>query len=156
MKKAIFTLAVVVSLMAAAFWGCEKQNAIRPEISNVSVSDCHFPDPEKFSKSSDVDSIVVSWPSEGGPMTVTHYNMNLDCGSDEHIVTTVEMNGDVVIVTEHVGEQGLTDCFCFYDNTFQIDNLPQRPFTLIVQEESVFMGITGDTTETTIVYQELF
>lgn len=153
MKKTIFTLAVTAGVVAAAFWGCEKQNAIHPEISNVSVSDCHFPDPEKFSKSSDVDSIVVSWPSEGGPMTVTHYNMNLDCGSGEHIVTTVEMAGDVVTVTEHVGEQGLTNCFCFYDNTVTITHLPQRPFTLVVQVESLFMG---NVPETTVVYQQQF
>lgn len=156
MKKTFFALAIVAGVMAAAFWGCDKQNATIPGISNVSISDCHYPDPERYTKNSDEDSVVVSWPHVDGPMTVTHYNMNLDCGSDEHIITTVEMNGDVVTVTEHVGEQGLTDCFCFYDNTFQIDNLPQRPFTLIVQMESIFMGITGDTTETTIVYQEAF
>jgi hypothetical protein len=77
----------------------------------------------------------------------------LDCGSDNRIVTTVEMAGDVVTVTEHVGEQGMTDCFCFYDNTFQIDNLPRTPFTLVVQVESVFMD---NLPETAIVYQQQF
>lgn len=56
-------------------------------------------------------------------------------------------------VTEHVGEQGLTDCFCFYNNTFQITSLPQRPFTLVVQVESL---IWGNVPETTIVYQQQF
>jgi hypothetical protein len=52
-----------------------------------------------------------------------------------------------------VGEQGMTDCFCFYDNTFQIDNLPRTPFTLVVQVESVFMD---NLPETAIVYQQQF
>ena len=84
------------------------------------------------------------------------YNINLDCGSGEHIGTTVEMEGNVVTVTEHVGEQGLTDCFCFYDNTVTITNLPPSPFTLVIQVESLFMGITGNIPETTIVYQQQF
>ena len=133
MKKTFFTLAVAVGVVAAAFWGCDKQNVAIPGISNVSVSDCHFPDPDRLSKSSDEDSIAVSWVI-GIPnsMIITHYNMDLDCGSDNRIVTTVEMAGDVVTVTEHVGEQGMTDCFCFYDNTFQIvhgtDSDPVKEF----------------------------
>ena len=153
MKKVIFTLAVTAGVVAAAFWGCGKHDAASPEISNVSVSDCHYPDPETLGKSSNEDSVVVSWPHENGPMTVTHYNMILDGGSDEHIVTTVAMEGNVVTVTEHVGEQGLTDCLCFYDNTFQINSLPQRPFTLVIQVESLFMG---NVPETAIVYQQQF
>lgn len=154
MKKTFFTFAVAVGVVAAAFWGCDKQNVAIPGISNVSVSDCHFPDPDRLSKSSDEDSIAVSWVI-GIPnsMIITHYNMDLDCGSDNRIVTMVEMAGDVVTVTEHVGEQGMTDCFCFYDNTFQIDNLPRTPFTLVVQVESVFMD---NLPETAIVYQQQF
>lgn len=152
MKKTILLLTVVAVVAAAALGGCDKQCAVRPEIGYASVSDCHHPDPVMYTKDSDADSIVVSWPREEGPMTVTHYNMNLDCGSGEHIVTTVEMTGSVVTVTEHVGEQGLTDCFCFYDNTFQLSGLPQRPFTLVVQVEDIFMGLPG----TTAVYQHVF
>ena len=97
------------------------------------------------------DSIVVLWPGIGNPMLVTHYNMGLDCG-EPNITTSVETNGNTVTVVEHVGEQGLTDCICLYDNSFQINNLPPQPFTLIIKVESIFCG----TPELTTVYEHTF
>lgn len=154
MKKTILLLATVVGIVATAFWSCDKQSAVSPVIGETFVSDCHHPDPVMYTKDSDADSVAVSWLiGVSNSMRVTHYNMNLDCGSDKHIETTVEMTGNVVTVTEHVGEQGLTDCFCFFDNTVTITHLPQPPFTLVVQVEDIFMG---NIPETTIVYQQQF
>ena len=95
------------------------------------------------------DSIVLSWVGEGNTLQVTHYNMMLDCG-EPNITTTVETADNVVTVIEHVGEQGLTNCICLYDNSFLINNLPQEHFTLLIKVESIFFGDTSQTT----VFQE--
>ena len=69
----------------------------------------------------------------------------LDCG-EQNITTTVEIEGNVVTVVEHVGEQGLTDCICLYDNSFTINNLPQGEFTLRIKVESLYAGTPHQTT----------
>ena len=75
----------------------------------------------------------------------------LDCGEPQ-ITTTVETDGNIVTVVEHVGEQGLTNCICLYDNSFQINNLPARPFTLILKIESLICG----NPESATVYERTF
>ena len=78
--------------------------------------------------------------------------MTLDCGSGDNIVTTMEMKGDTITVTENVGEQGLTDCVCLYNNSFQIVDVPWSRFTLVIKEECSYMG----NIEQRIVYQHTF
>ena len=73
-------------------------------------------------------------------MTVNHYNLMLDCGGERNIYATVERKGDTVWVVEHLGEQGMTDCICLYDNTFTISHLPQEAFVLVIEIESTHMG----------------
>ena len=144
-------LLVAATIIFALLWACEKSNTEPPFISNVSVSGCHTSTDKLAAKDMSTDSIVVLWPGIGNPMQVTHHNMGLDCG-EPHITTTVETNGNTVTVVEHVGEQGLTDCICLYDNSFQINNLPPQPFTLIIKVESIFCG----TPELTTVYEHTF
>ena len=127
------------AIIIALLWACEKENTETPSISNTNVSDCHTNTDKLAAKDMNTDSIVVSWPGDNHPMQIVHYNMILDCG-EPHITTTVERNRNVVTVVEHVGEQGLTNCICLYDNSFQINNLPSRPFTLVIQVESLICG----------------
>ena len=139
------------TIIFALLWACEKSNTEPPFISNVSVSGCHTSTDKLAAKNMSTDSIVVSWPADNEPMQVAHYNMTLDCG-EPNITTTVETNDNTVTVVEHVGEQGLTNCICLYDNSFQINNLPPHPFTLIIKVESIFCG----TPEQTTIYKHTF
>ena len=146
-----YTLLLASAIIIALICACKKDNSLTPTISNVHVSDCHTNTDKLATKDMNTDSIVVSWPNDNEPMQVAHYNMVLDCGKPD-INTTVEVNGDIVTVVEHVGEQGLTDCICLYDNTFQIDNLPPRPFTLVIKIESLICGTPGLAT----LYEQAF
>ncbi len=144
-------LLAAATIIIAMLWACEKDEPRTPFISNINTSDCHTDTDRLAAKDMSTDSIVVSWPGDGHPMQVAHYNIVLDCG-EQHITTTVETSGNVVTVTEHVGEQGLTNCICLYNNSFQINDLPSRPFTLVVKVESLFCG----SPESTIVYEHTF
>ena len=154
MKKVILpTLAI--TLMGAALmnscsdWGDgDRGYPDGPQLTDVVTSDCHTFTDIIAAKDMNTDSVVVSYIPYNYTMMVTHYNMSLDCGSGEHIVTTIERVGDTITVTEDVGEQGRTNCVCLYDNSFQIAYLPSRPFTLIVKV------VSG--TEQRIVYQQIF
>ena len=139
------------TIIIAMLWACEKDNPEIPYISNVNVSGCHTNTDKLAAKDMSTDSIVVSWSGDNEPMQVAHYNMTLDCG-EPNITTTVEMAGNIVSVVEHVGEQGLTNCICLYDNSFQINNLPSRPFTLVIKVESLICGTPTAAT----VYQQTF
>ncbi len=142
------------TIIIALLWACEKNNTANTSISNASVSDCHTSTDKLAAKDMNTDSIVVSWPGGDNPMQVSHYNMVLDCG-EPHITTTVETNGNIVTVVEHVGEQGLTNCICLYDNSFTINYLPQGEFTLRIKVESIYAGTPHQTTvfEETITHQ---
>ena len=63
-----------------------------------------------------------------------------------------EGTGDTITVTENVGEQGRVNCVCLYDNSFQIQYLPPRPFTLVIKIVSSCFGTTGQST----IYQHTF
>ena len=139
------------TIIIAMLWACEKDNPEIPYISNVNVSGCHTNTDKLAAKDMNTDSIVVSWPGDGNPMQVAHYNMTLDCG-EPIIITTMEMTGNVVTVVEHVGEQGITNCICLYDNSFQINSLPFSPFTLVIKVESLICGAPHLAT----VYQQTF
>lgn len=149
MKKTVIMAAATIII--ALLWACEKNESETPFVSDINTSGCHTSTDKLAVKDMSTDSIVVFWPGTGNPMQVTHYNMVLDCG-EPHITTTVETNGNTVTVVEHVGEQGLTDCICLYDNSFQINNLPPQPFTLIIKVESIFCG----TPELTTIYEHTF
>ena len=119
-----------------------------PVLTSVTTSGCHTYTDALAAKDINTDSVAVAFSPDEGLMSVTHYNMPLDCGSGEHIVTTIERVGDTITVTEDVGEQGRTNCVCLYDNSFQITYLPPRPFTLIIKV------VSGS--EQRIVYQQTF
>lgn len=151
MKKT--TLAITL-MVAAMMNGCsdwdngDRDYPDNPRLTDVVTSDCHSFTDIIAAKDMNTDSVVVTYIPYNYSMSVIHYNMPLDCGSGEHIVTSIERRGDTITVTEDVGEQGRTNCVCLYDNSFQIIDLPLRPFTLIVK---VVSG-TGQTT----VYQQTF
>ena len=142
----------VATIIIAALWACEKDTTKTPFISNTNVSDCHTNTDKLAAKDMNTDSIVVSWTGGNSPMYITHHNMILDCGSGNNITTTIERTGDVVTVTEHVGEQGLTNCICLYDNSFCIGDLPDSPFLLRINIEEILYGNISTVT----VYQHQF
>ena len=152
MKKT--RLLATATIIVAMLWACEKDNTTSPSISNIRTSDCHTNTDKLAAKDMTTDSIVYSWVSDGNSLQVTHYNMMLDCG-EQNITTTVETEGNVVTVVEHVGEQGLTNCICLYDNSFTINDLPQGEFTLRIKVESIYAGTPHQTTvfEETITHQ---
>lgn len=154
MKKILLTFAAVTATCMVLMCGCTKCKdwPETPVVHDIVTSDCHhFTDPIA-AKDMYTDSIVVEWDREGGTMSVSHYNMMLDCGMRQPIPTTILREGDTIRVTEHVGEQGLTNCVCLYDNSFDIEYLPETPFTLVIEVETLWF----DRTETVTVYENSF
>ncbi len=153
MKK-VFLQTLAIILATTLLNGCEdygdrdRDYPDNPRLTDVVTSDCHTYTDNLAAKDMNTDSVVVSYIPHNNTMSVTHYNMPLDCGSGEHIVTTIERMGDTITVTEDVGEQGRTNCVCLYDNSFQIEYLPPRPFTLVVKVKAG--------SEQRIVYQQIF
>ena len=153
MKK-VFLHTLAIILATTLLNGCEdygdrdRDYPDNPRLTDVVTSDCHTFTDIIAAKDMNTDSVVVSYIPYNYTMPVTHYNMPLDCGSREHIVTTIERVGSIITVTEDVGEQGRTNCVCLYDNSFQIAYLPPRPFTLIVKVKAG--------SEQKIVYQQIF
>ena len=133
------------TIIVAMLWACEKENNPTPFISDIHTSDCHTYTDKLAAKYMTTDSIVFSFADDGNSLQVTHYNLMLDCGEPD-ITTTVETEGNVVTVVEHVGEQGLTNCICLYDNSFTINYLPQGKFTLRIKVESIYAGTPHQTT----------
>lgn len=151
MKK-VFLQTLAIILATTLLNGCEDYGdgdyPDNPRLADVVTSDCHTFTDIIAAKDMNTDSVVVSYIPYNFTMTVTHYNMPLDCGSGDHIVTTIERVGNTITVTEDVGEQGRTNCVCLYDNSFQIEYLPPRPFTLVVKVKAG--------SEQKIVYQQIF
>ena len=158
MKKVFLQTLAIAMIGATLLNGCadygdgDRDYPDNPQLTNVATSDCHTFTDILAAKDMNTDSVVVSFSLDNNVMSVTHYNMVLDCGSGEHIATTIERVGDTITVTENVGEQGRTNCVCLYDNSFQIMHLPPRPFTLVVKIVADCFGTTGQT----IVYQQTF
>ena len=156
---------LLLSALLLTAVGCSKKEMGEPyadtRLANITTSDCLMNTDALAAKDMNTDSVVVSYIPYNSTMTVTHYNMPLDCGSGEHIVTSIDMTypastrhpsqagtGSTITVTEDVGEQGRTNCVCLYDNSFQIAYLPPRPFTLVVKVKAG--------SEQKIVYQQIF
>ena len=141
---------LLLSALLLTALGCSKKEMGEPyadtRLANITTSDCLMNTDALAAKDMNTDSIAVTIAS--GILSVTHYNMMLDCGSGEHIVTTIERVDNTITVTENVGEQGRTNCVCLYDNSFQIAYLPPRPFTLVVKVKAG--------SEQKIVYQQIF
>jgi len=170
MKKVILPTLAIVLIGITLLQGCHKEACPggdplpeNPVLWAVTTSGCNTYTDALAAKDMNTDSIVVSLSLDNGMMSVTHYNMVLDCGSGDNIATTIqtypatshssqEEVGDTIIVTENVGEQGRTNCICLYDHSFEIHNLPQRPFTLVIKEECYYLG----NIQQRIVYQHTF
>ncbi len=145
---------LLLSVLLLTVLGCSKSDMERPYadtyLANITTSDCLMNTDALAAKDMNTDSIEVSL--RDGTLSVTHYNMMLDCGSGENIVTTMEIMGDTIMVTENVGEQGRVDCLCLYNNSFQIVNPPAGRFTLVIKEVCSYLGQA----QQRIVYQHLF
>ena len=149
MRHIILLFLSALLLMAT---GCSKYDSGPAEtyLANVITSDCIMHTDMLAAKDMALDSIAVTLID--GTLSVTHYNMMLDCGSGENNATTLEMVGDTIMVTEDVGEQGQVDCLCLYNNSFQIINPPSGLFTLVIKEVCNYLGQT----QQRIVYQHQF
>lgn len=147
--KLLFLSALLLNAL-----GCSKEEMAGPYtdtyLANITTSDCMMKTDALAAKDMNTDSIEVTLSE--GILVVTHHNMLLDCGTGENIVTTMEMVGDTVTVTENVGEQGLVDCLCLYNNSFQIVNPPSGRFTLVIKEMGSYLGQS----QQRIVYQHTF
>ena len=147
--KLLFLSALLLTAL-----GCSKEEMAGPYadtyLANITTSDCMMKTDALAAKDMSIDSIEVTLSD--GILSATHYNMLLDCGTGKNIVTTMEMVGDTVMVTENVGEQGRVDCLCLYNNSFQIVNPPAGRFTLVIKEMGSYLGQA----QQRIVYQHHF
>ena len=145
---------LLLSALLLIALGCSKEDMERPyadtHLANITTSDCMMHTDALAAKDMNIDSIDVTL--RNNILSVTHYNMMLDCGSGENIVTTMEIVGDTLMVTENVGEQGRVDCLCLYNNSFQIVNPPAGRFTLVIKEVENYLGQA----QQRIVYQHQF
>ena len=146
---------LLLSALLLTVVGCSKKEMVGSyadtRIANITTSDCLMKTDALAAKDMNTDSIAVS--IAGNTLSVTHYNMMLDCGSGENIVTSMERVGDTIMVTENVGEQGQVDCLCLYNNSFQIiDPPPAGRFILVIKEVCSYLGQP----QQRIVYQQLF
>jgi hypothetical protein len=141
MKKTLLTLVAVTITCATLICSCEKcdwDDGLWAY--DMATTDCHTSTDKLAAKDMNTDSVVVDWNQEQRFMTVNHYNMMLDCKGNQNITTTIHRNGDTVWAVEHLGEQGMTDCICLYDNTFTIQHLPQEAFVLVIEIEYSHLG----------------
>ena len=172
MKKSFFPTLAIILMGTTLMQGCHKEACPggdplpeNPVLTSVTTSGCHTYTDALAAKDINTDSVAVAFSPDEGLMSVTHYNMPLDCGSGEHIVTTIDMTypastrhpsqegtGDTIMVTENVGEQGRVDCLCLYNNSFQIVNPPAGRFTLVIKEMGSYLGQA----QQRIVYQHTF
>ena len=156
MKRTVrptLTIVLLVALLtnSCADWrGGDRGYNGGPRLTEVSTSDCHTYTDTLATKDMNTDSVVIAYFRQDNTLRVTHYNMPLDCGSGSHIINTITQSNDTVTVVEHVGEQGLTDCVCLYDNSFHIGYLQMPPFILIIKVETEWCGAINLTT----VYQQ--
>ena len=145
---------LLLSALLLTVVGCSKKEMGEPyadtRLANITTSDCLMNTDALAAKDMNTDSIAVTIAS--GTLSVTHYNMMLDCGSGENIVTSMEVVGDTIMVTENVGEQGRVDCLCLYNNSFQIIDPPAGRFLLVIKEVCSYLGQA----QQRIVYQHLF
>ena len=146
--------ALLLSALLLTATSCMKEVMERPHsdthLANINTSDCIMHTDMLAAKDLALDSISVTLTN--GSLSVTHYNMMLDCSGGNNIVTSMEMLGDTITVIENVGEQGLTDCLCLYNNSFQIVDPPSGLFTLVIKEVYSYLGNTNQR----IVYQHQF
>ena len=145
---------LLLSALLLTVVGCSKKEMVGSyadtRLANITTSDCLMKTDALAAKDMNTDSIAVT--IAGNTLSVTHYNMMLDCGSGENIVTSMEVVGNTIMVTENVGEQGQVDCLCLYNNSFQIIDPPAGRFILVIKEECSYLGQP----QQRIVYQQLF
>ena len=145
---------LLLSALLLTAVGCSKKEMGGPyadtRLANITTSDCLMNTDALAAKDMNTDSIAVTIAS--GTLSVTHYNMMLDCGSGKNIVTSMEVVGDTIMVTENVGDQGQVDCLCLYNNSFQIIDPPAGRFILVIKEVCSYLGQA----QQRIVYQHQF
>ena len=145
--------ALLLSALMFTVAGCKKDMERPPAdtyLANITTSDCIMHTDRLAAKDMTHDSIAVTLAD--GSLSVTHHNMLLDCGEGDNIVTSMQILGDTITVIENVGEQGLTDCLCLYNNSFQIVDPPLGLFTLVIKEVYSYLGNANQR----IVYQHTF
>ena len=145
---------LLLSALLLNVLGCSKKDmegtGADTHLANITTSGCLMKTDALAAKDMNTDSIDVT--IAGGTLSVTHYNMMLDCGTGKNIVTTMEIVGDTIMVTENVGEQGQVDCLCLYNNSFQIIDPPAGRLILVIKEVCSYLGQP----QQRIVYQQLF
>lgn len=139
MKKLFF---VIVALAGLSVWSCSVEDDLNyPFINNEGHSDCRMSTDAEYLATKEIatDSVVVEY--NGYTLHVEHRNMVLDCNNNPTFQNYVGYEGDTLVLREYVGEQGRTDCFCLYDNWFDVDDvLPQQYHWLKVVVEYDLLG----------------
>lgn len=143
---------ILLTALLLTVAGCKKEMEFHNDthLANIATSDCLMKTDALAAKDMKLDSIAVTFTD--GTLSVTHHNMLLDCGSGDNIVTTMQLMGDTVMVTENVGNQGQVNCLCLYNHSFQIVEPPLGLFTLVIMEECYYLG----NLQQRIVYQHQF
>lgn len=137
MRKIYFALAALLLL-----WACSKEDYLDGLwLSNEGHSDCLMSTDAEYlaTKEIQTDSIVVAY--DGYSLHLEHHNMILDCNKYPEFQNYVLTIADTLVLVEYVGNQGQSNCFCLYDNWFDVNGvLPEKCHWLKVVKEYDWQG----------------
>ena len=130
--KAALLLLAVATVLAVA---CHKpSDPSRAKVTNISNNGClwHADVQALADKDSDDEPERVEFSYRNGVLTITHYNMWVNCAFELNgIDVAIHVDSNTVTVDEWEHDGPMADCICRTDNTFQIVDLPRGTYTFV-------------------------
>lgn len=138
MKHSLSKVSNWVLLGVLALGGCALLNACEEKTetkglsdakaSNIVFSDCHNHNSDAKGYNNP-DSVSISY--NNGTISVTHYNLIVNCGFQK-VFVNVDVDGNTI----RIGEWGYpenADCICEVDNSFEINNIPRGTYNIVFE-----------------------
>ncbi|MBR0074084.1 MAG: hypothetical protein IJP95_09640 [Bacteroidales bacterium] len=126
MKKTVATPIVVIFLVGLIFAVSCKKEKNDVYATNDTFTPCHsYNGTDKGLYNP--DSVAVSYSN--GTVTVTHYNLTVNCGFTT-VGSRITKSNDTIRVWEY--GDGNANCVCETDHTFRINNIKGR-WTLVLE-----------------------
>lgn len=148
MRKILFSLVSIGAVLL--LWSCSEFDKSSIWLSNEGHSGCKMSTDAEYLATKEVqtDSVVVVF--DGSTIHIEHHNMTLDCNDNPMFNNYLTTEGDTLVVHEDVGEQGLSDCFCLYDNWMDVEDYWGYRYLRITLDYSYF----GDKRSATVFESE--
>lgn len=108
---------------------CDKPEEMDVGISHIASTKC-LPQSDAAAKGITTPD-TVSVRCSDGVIYVEHRHLMVNCGF-ETVNVTVTVDGNTIKVAEY-GTPDDANCVCEINNSFQIDNVPQGTYTIVVE-----------------------